>query len=68
MSTRTVYAARFPDGLDLLARWAPIVQAGVLTALASDLVQLSTDQRGRPHTPPGGLVESVVRRAARVLP
>ena len=64
-----MYAARFPDCLDLLARWAPLAQAGILTALASDLVQLSTDQHADgPQKPPGGLVESVVRRAARVLP
>jgi hypothetical protein len=66
-STRTVYAARFPDGLDLLARWAPLAQAGVLTALASDLVQPSVDHRGGLRTPADGLVESAVRRAARVL-
>jgi hypothetical protein len=27
-SAHTVYAARLPDGLDLMARWAPIVRAG----------------------------------------
>lgn len=25
---RSVYAARFPDGLDLMARWAPILRHG----------------------------------------
>ena len=65
-STRSVYAGRLPDGLDLMARWAPIAQAGVLTALAGDLFQLATDSIGRPFMPPGGLVERVVRRAAKV--
>jgi hypothetical protein len=36
-----VYAARFPDVLDLMARWAPIAQAGVFTTLSHDLRQLS---------------------------
>ena len=65
-STRSVYAARLPDGLDLMARWAPIAQAGVLTALAGDLFQPATDQSGRPLMPVGGLVEGVVRRAVDV--
>ncbi|MDQ2812892.1 MAG: hypothetical protein M3Z75_13705 [Actinomycetota bacterium] len=64
--TRAVYAARLPDGLDLLARWAPIAQAGVLTALAGDLFQAATDRNGRPFMPLGGLVEGVMRRAAEV--
>jgi hypothetical protein len=64
-STRTVYAARFPEGLDLMARWAPIAQAGVLTALAGDLFQPARDHRGHMIVS-GGLVEAVVRRAAAV--
>src|SRR6266568_2960471 len=48
--TRTVYAARFPDGLDLMARWAPITQAAALTAIARDLLQPATDHRGRTIT------------------
>jgi len=32
-ATRPVYAARLPDGLDLLARWAAIVSAAALTAV-----------------------------------
>jgi hypothetical protein len=62
-STRAVYAARFPDGLDLMARWAPIVQAGVLTALAGDLFQPARDHHGR-MIMTGGLIEAVARRAA----
>jgi hypothetical protein len=65
-STRSVYAARLPDGLDLMARWAPIAQAGVLTAAAGDLFRPATDHRGQPRTPIGGLVEAVARRAADV--
>lgn len=65
-SSRTVYAARLPDGLDLMARWAPITQAGVLTALAGDLTKRSVDHRGRLDTP-HGLVESVSRRAWRAV-
>lgn len=65
-STRSVYAARLPDGLDLMARWAPIAQAGVLTALAGDLFQPATGRSGHPLTPIGGLVEAVVRRAIDV--
>jgi hypothetical protein len=66
-STRSVYAARLPDGLDLMARWAPLAQAGALTATTRDLIQHATDHRGRPITT-GGLVESVVRRVVDVLP
>lgn len=64
-STRTVYAARLPDGLDLMARWAPIAQAGTLTALAGDLTRL--DHRDHPERA-NGLLESVVRRVSRALP
>ena len=28
MGIRSVYAARFPDGLDLMAKWAPIFHNG----------------------------------------
>jgi hypothetical protein len=65
-STRTVYATRLPDGLDLMARWAAIANAGALTALAADLMNPPTDARGWPTE--NGLVESVTRRAQRVLP
>jgi hypothetical protein len=63
--THTVYAARLPDGLDLMARWAPIAQAAALTAITKDLVQPAADHRGHPITA-GGLVEAVVRRARDV--
>jgi hypothetical protein len=46
-----VYAARFPDGLDLLARWAPITQAAALTAVTRDLLQLATGHRGHRSRP-----------------
>ena len=62
-----MYAARIPDGLDLMARWAPIAQAGVLTAITADLAQPATDHRGRPIVT-GGLVEAVVRRIVAELP
>jgi hypothetical protein len=65
-TSRFFAAARLPDGLDLMARWAPIAQAGVLTALAGDLFQPATDRSGHPLTPIGGLVEAVVRRAIDV--
>ncbi len=64
-STRTVYAARFPDGLDLMARWAAIAQAGTFTALTGDLTRL--DHRDHPERV-DGLLESVVRRVSRALP
>jgi hypothetical protein len=64
-STRTVYATRFPDGLDLMARWAALANAGVLTALAGGLLHPETDKRGR--LTGEGLVETVTRRAQRVL-
>jgi hypothetical protein len=69
-SCRTVYATRLPEGLDLMARWAPIASAGMLTAIAKDLVQAvdaPIDSRGR-RTGQSGLVESVTRRLARTLP
>jgi hypothetical protein len=67
MSTRSVYAARLPDGLDLMAHWAPIAQAGILTALAADLTQ--PPRRRGDFTPTGGgLVETVVRRITDTLP
>lgn len=66
-STRSVYAARLPDGLDLMARWAPIAQAGVLTAITADLIRPATDHRGRSIVT-GGLVEAVVRRIVAELP
>lgn len=61
-STRSVHAARLPNGLDLMARWAPIAQTAALTAVTKDLVQPAADHRGHPITA-GGLVEAVVRRA-----
>lgn len=66
-ATRTVYADRLPDGLDLMARWAPIAQAAALTAILRDLVQPAADHRGRTITS-GGLVEAVIRRVTDVLP
>jgi hypothetical protein len=65
--TRTVYAARLPDGLDLMARWAAISQTGALTALMKDLVQPAIDHRGRP-TSVEGVLESITRRVARAFP
>lgn len=35
MATRSVYAARFPDGLDLMAKWAPIFYHAALPAPAT---------------------------------
>lgn len=61
-TTRAVYAARLPDGLDLMARWA--ANAGALTALANGM-HPDLDLRGRPTAE--GLVEMVTRRAQKVL-
>ena len=57
------WEVRFPDGLDLMARWAPIAQADVLTTLAGDLFQPARDHHGR-MIMTGGLVKAVARRAA----
>jgi hypothetical protein len=61
-STRTVYAARLPDGMDLMARWAPIAQTSALLAVIKDLMTPGADVRGRLGAFPG-LVESIARRA-----
>ena len=59
-----MYAARFPDGLDLLARWAPLAQGWRPHGPGSDLVQLSTGQ----HTAgqhAAGRPEDCVRAGSR---
>jgi hypothetical protein len=66
-SSRALYAARLPDGLDLFARWVPITQAGMLTALVMDLIQPAMAYGGKPDTS-GGIVEAVMRRALQTLP
>jgi hypothetical protein len=63
-ATRSMYAARLPDGLDLLARWSPIVSAAALTAVVGGLMHPDQDSRGRPTAQ--GLVEAVVLRARSV--
>lgn len=57
-STRMVYAASLPDGLDLMARWAPIAQATALTAIAMDLFDPSESHH---------LVESLARRVLNIV-
>jgi hypothetical protein len=66
-SGHAVFAARLPDGLDLLARWTPIVQANVLLDLICQVQERKIDRSGKPDRPPGGLVESVVVRALRAI-
>ena len=61
-STRSVYAATLPDGMDLMARWAPIAQASALLAVIQDLMTRPAEDRGRLGSFPG-LVESIARRA-----
>ena len=58
-----VYAARLPDGLDLVARWAPMATAGALTPLARGLLRPDLDDQGRPAA--HGLVETIAQRARR---
>jgi hypothetical protein len=68
-SLRNVFAATLPDGLDLVARWASLATAGILTALAKDLAQRvdeHPDYQGRPG--PRGMIESIARRLVKVLP
>ena len=64
-SNRAVYAARFPDGLDLMARWAPVASTGTLTAIALGLLHPAEDSQGRPTT--NGLVETIARRVANAV-
>ena len=52
------------DGLDLMARWAPIAQAGALTMFAKDLLRSPISQD---DVPIDGFVESVTRRVARTV-
>jgi len=60
-SYHRVYAARLPDGLDLVARWAPMATAGALTPLARGLLRPDLDNQGRPSA--HGLVETIAKRA-----
>jgi hypothetical protein len=48
-SNRAVYAARFPDGLDLMARWVPVASTAALTAIALGLLHPAEDSPGPPH-------------------
>jgi hypothetical protein len=60
-TARTVYAARLPDGLDLMARWAPIATTGMLSVLARGLLHREPD--GRDYATADWLVEKIAHRA-----
>ncbi len=49
-----VFAEELPDMLELLARWAPIVQAGIIADVLDDL---KDEQAG-----PDGLAETIARK------
>ncbi|MCL2580999.1 MAG: hypothetical protein FWE35_00915 [Streptosporangiales bacterium] len=64
-SSRAVYAARLPDGLDIMARWAPLATAGMLTEIARGLMHPEEDSKGNPAAT--GLVETIARRVSQVV-
>lgn len=64
-SSVSLYAARLPDGLDLMARWAPLVQTGVLLNVI-DQIHERVDLAGKAAWPPGGgIVEAITHRAMK---
>jgi hypothetical protein len=63
--TRSVYAATLPDGMDLMARWAPIAQASALLAIVKDLMTPGADARARRMEAFPGLVESIMHQMQR---
>jgi hypothetical protein len=62
-SSRPVYAASLPDGLDLMARWAPIVQASTLVDLIAGITKTSY-VRGQERPGGTGIVERIMARVA----
>lgn len=61
-STYALYVARFPDALDLMARWAPLVNTGTLLDVLGEIYERPIGSRA--HKPGTGLVEHVARRAS----
>lgn len=69
-TSRAIYAARLPDGLDLMARWVPIVSAGstldIIAGITGQTSRAGSTGAAVAMVAAGEIVESIVARVHRL--